>query len=62
MLRRAGLVVVGIALILDGLAGWSTDVVAVVAGLILVGAVSVDGVATLMGRQAPHDRPSASPR
>jgi hypothetical protein len=53
--RRAGLFVVGVALIIDGLAGWSTDVVAVVVGLVLVGAVSVDAVLALVGGR-PRER------
>jgi hypothetical protein len=52
--RHGGLVVIGLGLILDGLAGWSTDVVAVVVGLVLIGAVSVDGLAAVLAGRAPE--------
>lgn len=47
MLSRAVTFVVGALLIVDGLTGWAVDVVAVVAGLVLIGAVSVDQLAAL---------------
>jgi hypothetical protein len=64
MLRRVALAVIGVALIIDGLAGWSTDVVAVLVGLVLVGAVSIDTLAKVAGRppvtgpDPPQDRPT----
>jgi hypothetical protein len=52
--RRAGQLVVGVALIIDGLTGYRTDLAAIVVGLVLVGALSVEGVAALLERRPPR--------
>ena len=60
-MRKATQLLVGVALILDGLAGYYTDTVAVIVGLVLVGAVSIEGAAALIGGRrtdGAEDRPA----